>query len=84
MTSPDEDSEYNPIFATEKIGVACSCDDPEGVANAILKLKNDCTLRESLADRAKAYGKKYYSRSVNTAKYERLYCKLGNNKDLQH
>lgn len=84
VTSADEDSEYNAMFAREKIGVACSCDDPEGVANAILKLKNDCTLRESLADRAKAYGKKYYSRSVNTAKYERLYCKLGNNKDLQH
>lgn len=77
VTSSDEGSDYNDMFNREQIGIACSCDDPEGVARAIIKLKEDADYRNACANRACAYGHKYYSRKMNTELYERLYLRLG-------
>ena len=77
VTSADDGSEYNKMFEREQIGIAYSTDDPEGVANGILKLRDNPDLREAYADNAQKYGKAVYTRTVNTGLYEDLYCKIG-------
>ena len=39
ITSSDEGSDYNDMFNREKIGIACSSDDPDGIVAGILKLR---------------------------------------------
>lgn len=77
VTSADQGSDYNDMFSREQIGVACSCDDPEGVAAGIVKLRDNPELRKQYADNAQRYGKGCYSRTVNTALYENLYRRVG-------
>ena len=73
VTSADDVSKYNKMFENEKIGIAFSTDDPEGVAKGILKLRDDPDLRYKYADNAQRYGKAVYTRAVNTGLYEELY-----------
>lgn len=73
VTSADPDSDYNDMFSREQIGIACSCDEPESVAQAILTLRDNTQLKETYAGNAQVYGKKYYSRTLNTKKYEALF-----------
>lgn len=77
ITSADTDSDYNDMFNREHIGLAYDCDDADGVAKGILKLKNDPDYCAKLADNARCYGKRVYARSVNTKLYEELYRKIG-------
>ena len=65
------------MFEREKIGIACSTDDPEGIATGIRKLRDDPELREQYADNAQRYGKSVYTRTVNTGLYEKLYREIG-------
>lgn len=73
VTSADPDSEYNEMFGREQIGVACGCDDPKAVADAIVSLRDNPELREAYAENAYRYGTSHYSRAMNTALYEKLY-----------
>ena len=73
VTSADEGSEYNKMFERDQIGIACSTDDAQGIADGILKLRDDPDLREKYADNAQKYGKAVYTRTVNTGLYEKLY-----------
>ena len=77
VTSADAESEYTKMFEREKIGIACSTDDPEGIATGIRKLRDDPELREQYADNAQRYGKSVYTRTVNTGLYEKLYREIG-------
>lgn len=77
VTSADAGSDYNDMFNKEQIGLAFDCDDPDGVAAGILRLKNDPQYCSQLADHAQQYGKKVYARSTNTKLYEELYRKIG-------
>lgn len=77
VTSADAGSEYNKMFEREQIGIACSADDPQGLADGIIKLRDNPDLREQFADNAQKYGKKVYARSVNTKLYEKLYMRIG-------
>ena len=77
ITSTDEGSDYNDMFNREKIGIACSSDDPDGIVAGILKLRDNPVLREEYANNAQKYGKAYYTRTVNTSLYEKLYKKIG-------
>lgn len=77
VTSSDDGSEYNKMFERERIGIAFSTDDPQGVANGILKLRDNPNLREQLADNAQKYGRAVYTRMVNTGLYEKLFQKIG-------
>lgn len=77
VTSADAESEYNKMFEREQIGIACSTDDPQGLAYGIIKLRDNPDLREQFADNAQKYGKKVYARSVNTKLYEKLYMRIG-------
>ena len=77
ITSADEGSDYNDMFLREQIGIACSCDDPKGLATGILKLRDNPKLRKQYADNAREYAKRYYSRTVNTKLYDNLYRRIG-------
>lgn len=77
VTSADAGSEYNKMFSKEHIGIACSTDDPQSVANGILQLRDNPSIREQFADNAQRYGRAVYSRTVNTGLYEKLYNKIG-------
>lgn len=77
ITSSDEGSDYNDMFNREKIGIACSSNDPDGIVAGILKLRDNPVLREEYANNAQKYGKAYYTRTVNTSLYEKLYKKIG-------
>lgn len=76
VNSVDEWSDYYKMFEREDIGLSASNLDPDAVTDVILKLYNDRELIEHYANNAQHYGKSYYSRTVNTAKYERLYKEL--------
>lgn len=73
VNSVDEWSDYFKMFEREDIGLSASNLDPDAVTAAILKLYNNPSLIEHFANNAQSYGKMYYSRTVNTAKYEHLY-----------
>lgn len=77
VTSADAGSEYNKMFEREQIGIACSTDDPKGIAVGIRKLRDNPELRERYADNAQRYGKAVYTRTVNTGLYEKLYLEIG-------
>lgn len=76
VTSADAGSEYNKMFERERIGIACATDDPEGVANGILQLRDDPALWAVYANNAQKYGRAVYTRTVNTGRYERLYQRV--------
>lgn len=76
VNSVDEWSDYYKMFEREDMGLSASNLDSDAVTAAILKLYNDRELIEHFANNAQPYGKSYYSRTVNTAKYEQLYKKL--------
>ena len=76
VNSVDEWSDYFKMFEREDMGLSASNLDPEAVTNCILKLYNDRGLIEHFANNAQQYGKYYYSRTVNTALYEKLYRQI--------
>lgn len=79
VNSVDETSDYAQMFVREKIGISASNLNPEEVAAGILKMRDNPELREEYANRAKEFGIKYYSRTVNTALYEKLFTMTANN-----
>lgn len=76
VNSVDVDSNYYKMFENNQIGISASNKNPMDVANAILLIKNNDNLRMKFADNAKEFAKKYYSRKINTKKYENLYKKI--------
>lgn len=76
VTSSDGNSEYNKMLNDNKIGFACSSDDPDKLAEMIITLKNDDSLRLSYANNAYTFAKKYYARSRNTLLYEKVFKKV--------
>ncbi len=69
VNSVDANSEYYRMFNENKIGISASNDNPKDVADAILELYNNKDKRELYAKNGHQFGKKYYSRSVNTKKF---------------
>ena len=57
--------------------MAYDCDDSDGVAKGILRLKDEPEYCSQLADNAQKYGKAVYARTVNTKLYEDLYRRIG-------
>lgn len=76
VNSVDEWSDYYKMFEREDIGLSASNLDSKAVTDAILKLYNDRALMEHFANNAQTYGRNYYSRTVNTKKYDKLYKDL--------
>lgn len=76
VNSVDEWSDYYKMFEREDMGISASNLDSVAVTEAILKLYYDRQLIEHFANNAQQFGMKYYSRTVNTVKYEELYKEL--------
>lgn len=77
VNSVDEWSDYYKMFEREDMGLSASNLDADAVTSAILRLYNDRTLIDHFANNAQPYGKAYYSRTVNTTLYDKLYRSLG-------
>lgn len=77
VNSVDENSDYYKMFNENEIGISASNDNPQDVADAILKLYNNKNTRDMYAKNGQDFGEAYYSRSVNTMKFIELFEKLG-------
>ena len=73
VNSVDPDSLHYSMFEENAIGVSASNEDPDSVAEAILRLYRDRELCREMAERAREFGARYYSRTLNTAKYVALF-----------
>lgn len=69
VASVDNDSKFYEIYNSNNIGVAVSNDNPDEVYDAIMNLYTDSHTREKIALNGYLYGKKHYSRSINTKKF---------------
>jgi len=76
VNSVDENSDYYQIFNENEIGISVSNNDSDGVAEAIVHLFEDKDKREKYACNGKEFGQAYYSRSVNTEKFVKLFNKI--------
>ncbi len=78
VNSVDEGSDYADMFEREKIGFSSGTTDYDKLARDILFLYKNPDVRKEYADRAVDYGKREYSRAVNTVKYVELFKNLYN------
>ena len=79
VNSVDENSEYAKMFEREKIGSSAGVNDYAKLAERILFLYQNPQICAEYGARAKEYGKKEYSRIVNTRKYIELFYELNEN-----
>ena len=76
ITSADSNSEYVKEINDNKIGIACSDDNPTSVVDAILHLYRNPEEGIAMGKRGYKYGYKRYSRSENMMKYNKLFENL--------
>ncbi len=76
VNSVDEDSDYADMFEREKIGFSSGTADYDKLAKDILFLYQNSEIRNEYAERAKEYGIREYSRTVNTRKYVELFKEM--------
>lgn len=67
-----EKSDYTVLFDEYKMGVNVTNHDAQSVADEILRLYRDKSLRETIGENACQYAWKHYSRQKNTAKFINL------------
>lgn len=81
LNSVEEDSDYYRMFNDNNIGISISNDSPEKVAKAIKYLYNNSEKVNEMAENAKVFGEKHFSRKINTVKFinvfKELYTKKG-------
>ncbi len=73
VNSVDAGCDYGEMFEREKIGFSADITDADKIAEDILYLYKNPEVREEYANRAKEYGEREYSRTVNTKKYIELF-----------
>ena len=76
ITSADKNSKYNEEINSNRIGIACSDDDPDSVVDAILQLYNNPELAHQMGENGYNYGHDRYSRSYNMNKYLNIFTSL--------
>ena len=76
INSVDISSDYAKMFEREKIGFSSDITDSSKIANDILYLYNNPQVRKEYEDRARIFGEKEYSSTVNTKKYIELFKRL--------
>ena len=76
VNAVDKGSDYGEMFEREKIGFSADVDDADKLSEDILYLYNNPEVREEYANRAKTFGEKEYSRTVNTKKYLELFERI--------
>ena len=73
ITSVDRGCKYAQEINENRIGIACSDDDPKSVVDAILYLYNNPAECREMGDRGYNYGHQLYSRSYNMEKYFEIF-----------
>ena len=76
ITSADKGSKYLQEINDNQIGIGCSDDDAQGVANAILYLYENRDEAKKMGEKGYEYGHMLYSRTYNMNKYIRLFESL--------
>lgn len=76
INSVDDDCEYGRRFEYEKIGFSAGTTDSEKIAKDILFLYRNPSIKLEYEARAKEFGKREYSRTVNTIKYVKLFQQI--------
>lgn len=78
INSVDVNSDYAQMFERERIGFSSDISDDEKIVRDIRFLYENPDIKEEYANRAKEYGRREYSRKVNTIKYLELFKQLIN------
>ena len=78
VNSVDEGSDYSEMFEREKIGFSSGITNYDKLSKDILYLYQNPEIRAEYAERAQDYGKREYSRTVNTCKYVELFQEMSN------
>lgn len=73
VNSVESESNYAKMFAEYNMGVAVDISDYDGLARAIVKLKDSPEQLKTMAENAYDYGKVNYSSDVSTAKLMRIF-----------
>ena len=76
LNSVDENCDYGQMFERERIGFFFFFRDADKIAKDILFLRDHPQVRREYGSRAKEYGRKEYSRKVNTERYLELFREL--------
>ncbi|MFK9117585.1 glycosyltransferase family 4 protein [Peribacillus frigoritolerans] len=76
VNSVDRNSDYYRLFNENEMGISASNHSPKEVASAILDLYQNKEKRKRMAKIGQDFGRKYYSRSVNTQKFINLFHKM--------
>lgn len=79
INSVDSDSDYYEMFNREKIGLSVPNDKSHAISKAILELYFDRKLLKYMGTRAYTFGKSYYAREINTAKFLEVFNELSSN-----
>lgn len=81
ITTADKESKYNKMVNDNRIGYAFGCEEPELVAQAILRLSNNQKTLIELGMNGFSFGKVIFSRHYNTNKYIKLFNDIYNKKE---
>ncbi|MGG3557250.1 glycosyltransferase family 4 protein [Peribacillus frigoritolerans] len=76
VNSVDRNSDYYRLFNENEMGISASNHHPKEVASAILDLYQNKEKRKRMSKIGQDFGRKYYSRSVNTQKFINLFYKM--------
>lgn len=76
VTSTDKGSKYNSMIKENGLGFAYGDDEPEKMAQAILKLSKDEKLCKDMGLRGYEFGHELYSRAENMRKYIKLFERM--------
>lgn len=76
LNAVEENSDYFRMFNENNIGLSVSNSHPEKVAEAIKYLHEHPQETDEMANNAKDYGERFFSRKVNTVKFIELFREL--------
>src|SRR5659263_216217 len=76
LNAVEENSDYFRMFNENNIGLSVSNSHPEKVAEAIRYLHEHPQKVNEMANNAKDYGERFFSRKVNTVKFIDLFKEL--------
>lgn len=76
VNAVESDSEYAKMYAENDMGVAVDVTDYDGLAKAIIALRNSPEDRQRMAINAHKFGEEHYSSTLSTAKLMSIFKKV--------
>ncbi len=81
VNAVESDSEYAKMYAEHDMGIAVDVADYDGLAKAIIALRNSPEDRQRMATNAYKFGKELYSSTLSTAKLMSIFKKIAGGKE---